>query len=250
MKKKSFGYNTVSGWYDNIVKDKGHYYHKNVIIPNVLKYLKNSCSILDLACGQGVLQRYLDQNIQYLGIDISNNLIDKANLYNKNKNHFFLKNDLNELIELNKKDFDAATIILSFQDINNSKNLLLNAYNHLKKNGKLILVINHPCFRVLKHSSWGIDEINNIQYRRVDRYLSNMKIPFSINPSKENRSKKIFSYHHSLSSISNLLYESNFLIEKIDELISDKNSIGAKAKIENQARKEIPLFMAVIAIKK
>ncbi|MBN2479837.1 MAG: class I SAM-dependent methyltransferase [Parachlamydiales bacterium] len=244
------GYNHISNWYDGIVKDKGHYYHVNIIIPKVLKLLENKKSILDLACGQGVLQRYIGKNVEYLGIDISKNMIQKAGSYNRNKNHHFLSKDLCELIKLEKKDYQSACIILSLQDISNPLNILKNAYNHLEKNGQLIIVMNHPCFRIPRQSFWQIDERKKIQYRRIDRYMSSMKIPFLVNPSKNEYSKTIFSNHFSLSTFSNYLFETNFYIEKIEEWTSDKKSTGSKAKMENISRDEFPLFMCITAIKR
>jgi len=37
------------------------------------------------------------------------------------------------------------------------------------------------------------------------------------------------------------------VIEKIEEWASDKDSVGKAAKMENRARAEIPLFMAIQA---
>jgi hypothetical protein len=50
--------------------------------------------------------------------------------------------------------------------------------------------------------------------------------------------------------ISQMLFDGGFLIEKIEEWISDKKSEGGMAKIEDKARKEIPLFMAILAMVK
>lgn len=244
------GYNHVSNWYDNLVKDKGHYYHVNVIIPNVLKLLKNKKSVLDLACGQGVLQRHIDKEMEYLGVDISTNMIQKASSCNKNQKHSFVSKDLSKVVQLEKKDFEAACIILSLQDIDNPLNLLKNASDHLVKNGLLLIVINHPCFRIPRQSSWQIDAQKNIQYRRIDKYLSHMKIPISVNYGKNTNPKTITSNHFPIKTLSEYLFDAGFYIEKMDEWISDKKSEGSKAKMEDRSREEIPLFMAISAIKK
>jgi len=244
------GYDHVSKWYDSVVKAKGHYYHEKVIIPKLKKILKDKKSLLDFACGQGILQRHIDPSMQYLGIDISEKLIKCANIYNKNRNHKFLKIDLCKTINLDKKDFEACSIVLSFQDFDNPFMALKNAFSHLKKNGSLVLIINHPCFRIPRQSSWGIDEKNKIQYRRIDRYMSSMKVPISVNPFDRKIKKHLFANHFSLSTLSNYLFENGFLIEKIEELLSDKTSEGSKAKMENRAREEFPLFMMIVAIKK
>ena len=70
----------VSKWYNKIVGEEGHYYHQHVVIPGVIRLLqiKNGDSLVDLACGNGVLRRNIKNNIEYLGVDISRNLIDEA----------------------------------------------------------------------------------------------------------------------------------------------------------------------------
>ena len=56
-------------WYQEATGLKGHYYHEHVIIPKLMLMIKSArCeSILDLACGPGVLGRAIDQNIFYCG---------------------------------------------------------------------------------------------------------------------------------------------------------------------------------------
>jgi hypothetical protein len=46
-----------------------------------------------------------------------------------------------------------------------------------------------------------------------------------------------------------MLFNNGFLIEKMEEWISDKKSEGGRAKIEDKARAEFPLFLAIKAIK-
>jgi ubiquinone/menaquinone biosynthesis C-methylase UbiE len=65
----------VSKWYNKSVGGEGHYYHRKIIMPNLRRILKNKKSVLDLACGQGVLERNLDERIEYAGVDLAKNLI-------------------------------------------------------------------------------------------------------------------------------------------------------------------------------
>ncbi|MFA6361655.1 MAG: SAM-dependent methyltransferase, partial [Candidatus Shapirobacteria bacterium] len=53
----------VSKWYNQSVGDEGHYYHQHVIMPNLKRILnlKDNESLLDLACGQGVLERNMSK---------------------------------------------------------------------------------------------------------------------------------------------------------------------------------------------
>jgi hypothetical protein len=130
----------------------------------------------------------------------------------------------------------------------NIQGALRNAQQHLKKNGKLLIILNHPCFRIPRQSHWGVDLKSKIQYRRMDLYMSEAKIPIQTNPSKSASSALTYSYHHSLSDYSKLLKAEGFCIDEIQEWCSDKQSEGGAARMENRARKEFPLFLALIAI--
>ncbi len=237
----------VSSWYSSIVSDKGHYYHKSVIFPKLIKFLrtkKSNQSLLDLGCGTGVLLQIIPKNFSYHGIDISKSLLSKAS--KSQKNISFSKLDICQPFTLEKSDFTDAIMLLSFQNLKNPSQALQNAKKHLKQGGTLYMVLNHPCFRVPRQSSWGIDRKQKIQYRKVQKYMSSLEVPILAHPSKKD-SSVTYSYHHSISEISSLLSSNGFSIHKIEEWTSDKKSDGSFAKQENIAREEIPLFMLIVA---
>lgn len=76
-----------------------------------------------------------------------------------------------------------------------------------------------------------------------------IEIPISTNPGKGDRSKETWSFHYPISAYSEMLYDNGFVIEKIEEWVSDKTSTGGAADMENKARIEFPLFMAILARK-
>ena len=240
----------VSKWYNKAVGDEGHYYHQHIIMPNLkrLLKLKEKESLLDLACGQGVLERNLDKNIEYMGIDLAGNLIREANEKKINLNHKFLVADASKDLPINKIDFDAGAIVLALQNIKKPFGVIRNFARHLKKGGQLVIVLNHPMFRIPRHSSWGEDLDNKIQYRRIDDYMTPQEIPIVAHPGKK-ESENTWSFHYPLSAYSEMLFDNGFFIEKIEEWTSDKKSTGSRAKMEDKARNEFPLFMAIIARK-
>lgn len=124
-----------------------------------------------------------------------------------------------------------------------------NIAKHLAPMGKLVIAMNHPCFRIPRQSSWKVDEQQKIQYRRIDRYSSSMEIPIQAHPSKGNESVSTWTFHHPLSVYSLWLKQSGFAIELIEEWHSNKVSTGGAAKMENRSRAEFPLFLAIRAIK-
>jgi len=240
----------VSKWYNKAVGDEGHYYHQHVIMPNLNRILKlkERESILDLACGQGILERSLDKNVEYFGIDLAGNLIREAESKKTNPNHRFYVADASKDLPIVKNNFDSGAIILALQNIKKPFGVIRNFAKHLKKGGKLVIVLNHPIFRIPQHSSWGEDVNKKIQYRRIDSYMTPQEISIVAHPGKE-ESENTWSFHYPLSAYSEMLFDNGFCIEKIEEWISDKKSTGSKAYMEDKARKEFPLFMAIIAKK-
>lgn len=234
-------------WYTSCVGEKGHYYHQTVVIPNALRLLGSKGSLLDLGCGQGVLARHLSADVEYCGVDLSKALIEAAKRMTPGKQ--FAVADASGEIQVEKRDFDRACFILSLQNMENGEGAIDTAGRHLKKGGKLLIVLNHPCFRIPRQSDWGIDEKAKLQYRRMNLYMSPQKIPIQTTPSKGEASETTFSYHHPLSDYALWLQKKKFAIASMEEWCSDKKSEGAKAKMEDRARKEFPLFLAILAVK-
>jgi ubiquinone/menaquinone biosynthesis C-methylase UbiE len=232
-------------WYGSIVGEKGHYYHQKVILPRLLPFLgMKKGSLLDVGCGNGVLARHLPSTFDYLGIDASNGLITEARKLSPNKQ--FLVEDAAKF--QTEQRFDCAVCILSLQNMKEGEKTIEMITQRLKETGKLAIVMNHPCFRIPRQSGWGEDTASKSQFRKVYSYMSDLEIPIATHPGKLN-SEQTVSYHHSLSTYSLWLHQNGLSIEKIEEWCSDKKSQGAKAKMEDRARKEIPLFFAMLAKK-
>ena len=234
-------------WYTKSVGEKGNYYHQHLVIPNSLRLLnlQNNSSLLDLACGQGVLARALPKSVGYLGLDLSPSLIKEAQRLSR---HQFKVADVSKPLPSPPQKFSHAAIILALQNLEHPETALKNASDYLIPGGKLLIVLNHPCFRIPRQSSWGIDPQNKLEYRRVNRYLSPLKIPVTTNPGIPN-SPVTWSFHYSLSSYFQFLKNSGFVITDLEEWASDKASVGRAARMENRARSEFPLFIALLAQK-
>lgn len=247
--RRNSSWEPVEGWYDKIVGEKGHYYHQKIVLPGVLKLLNLSptASLLDLACGQGILARHLPPKVRYVGVDASASLIRAAGQHASKETQRFLVGDVTSPLSLEPQTFTHATLILALQNIADPLLVFKNAKQHLVPGGRFVIVLNHPCFRIPRQSSWQIDEAKKIQYRRIDRYLSPMEIPIQAHPSQKEKSAATLTFHHPLSSYSRWLKEAGFSIELIEEWCSDKTSYGKTAKMENRARDEIPLFLALVA---
>ncbi len=241
----------VEKWYSGSVGTDGHYYHQNIVLPGVLTLLGFSssptASLLDLASGSGVLARHIPTHVAYTGVEISASLSKTAKQLDKNPSHEYIVADATKPLPIKKMDFTHAAIVLAIQNIEHPKLCFDNAARHLMKGGKLVIAMNHPCFRVPRQSSWKVDEAQKVQYRRIDRYATAMSIPIQTHPSKGEASSTTLSFHYPLASLSKWLFEAGFVIELIEEWVSDKVSTGGAAKMENRSRAEIPLFLAIRA---
>jgi len=247
-RRKTTSWEGVNKWYKSLVGESGHHYHKNVIFPKLIPLLgiDKKSSLLDLACGNGVLSGQLPKETRYVGVDISPSLINEAKkLYRERTFHV---GDITAPLPV-KDTFTHAVILLALQNLEDPVQAFRNCAKHLEKGGTLAIVLNHPCFRIPRQSEWGVDEAKKMQYRRIDRYMSEMNIPIAANPSKGEKSVSTLSFHRPLSAYVRMLAESGFAVTALEEWCSDKESEGGRAKMENRARDEIPLFLAIKAIK-
>lgn len=248
--KKDTSWNKEGKWYGEIVGEKGHFFHQTVVIPNSLKLLNlgSDASLLDIACGQGVFARAIPNTVNYVGVDIARSLIEEAKKMDRVKNHRFFVADVTKSIPVDDK-FNNATMILALQNIKEPEKTFGLIGQKIVKGGKLLIVLNHPCFRIPRQTSWEVDKANKMQYRRVNRYLSPMEIPINMHPGQEG-SGFTWSFHRPIEDYSEMLFNNGFLIEKIEEWTSNKKSEGKAAGMENRARDEFPMFMAILAIKR
>jgi ubiquinone/menaquinone biosynthesis C-methylase UbiE len=249
-RRRDTSWQGVANKYQRSVGSSGHYYHQHVVIPEAKKLLdlKPNDSVLDLGCGQGVLARAIRPDIDYLGVDLSSSLVRLAEKQNRNDRFEFMIADITESLNLPRRDFSHAAIILALQNVEDFSAVINNAAKHLKSGGQFLIVINHPYFRIPRQTSWGIDEKSKLQYRRVNMYMSPLKIPIDMGPGGEH--KLTWSFHNPLSAYSEALAKAGFTIAKVEEWVSDKESEGKAKKMENRSRAEIPLFMAILAEKR
>jgi SAM-dependent methyltransferase len=232
---------TSSRWYDDIVGDQGHYYHQEIILPGVIRLLnlKAGDHLLDVGCGQGVMARALPRGVKYTGVDASATLIKQAK--QKSPKERFIIADATKPYSLEEKATHALCI-LSLQNMSDPAAALREIGKHVK--GKILLILNHPCFRIPRQSSWGVDEAKKMQYRRVDRYMTPLEVPIHTHPGT-GKETTTYSFHFPFSYWFTSCHQAGFSILEAEEWCSNKESTGGRAKMENRARKEFPLFLAL-----
>lgn len=240
----------VAKWYGDIVGEGGHYYHQHVILPRLKQLLVPHAgeSVLDVGCGQGVYARALPQRVFYTGIDASSALITQAKKLDESKDHAFFVADATRGLPVPSASYDHAVAILSLQNMQDAQGAITHIAQALKAGGDFCIVLNHPAFRIPRQSSWGKDEGNKVEYRRLNRYLTPLEIPINAHPGDKS-SPLTWSYHQPLEYYVKALRTAGMVIANLEEWTSDKISHGKAAKAENRARAEFPLFLALRAVK-
>jgi ubiquinone/menaquinone biosynthesis C-methylase UbiE len=254
MKAKQTSWGSVAGWYDEHIEGSADSYQAKVIMPNILRILdpKPGMTIMDVACGQGYFSRaFAEKGASVIGYDISNELIELARKHPSKKIEYHATSS-DSLSFVKDASVDEAVIILAIQNIENMAGTFAECARVLKSGGRLIIVINHPAFRIPGESSWQWDEKVGKQYRRLDAYMSEDQNKIDMTPGKSKSSDKRFtiSFHRPLQSYFKALAKAGFAVTRLEEWISHKESQkGPRAVEEDRMRKEIPLFLCLGARK-
>lgn len=241
----------VAEWYDRLVGEAGSEYQREVVLPGVLRLLaaQPGESVADVACGQGVLCRLLHaKGVRAVGVDAAPALVKAARERSDPAIHYFV-GDARDLSFLHADRFEAAACVLAIQNMHPIRPVFEHVRRVLKPAGRFVMVMMHPCFRGPKETAWVWDEAEGVQFRRVDRYLQPRKSPIVTHPGAA-PDVYTWSFHKPIEAYAKALRQAGLLIDAIEEWPSHKTSApGSRAAAENRAREEIPMFMAIRALR-
>ncbi|MFZ4500406.1 MAG: class I SAM-dependent methyltransferase [Minisyncoccia bacterium] len=247
MKNEQTQWDNVSRWYDEYLKGDDTYQAK-VIAPNLLRMLdpKEGERVLDVASGQGYFSRLIAKSgAMVVGVDASKELVEVA-ARQASVNESYRVGDAQALPAMKLGSFDAVFSVLAFENIKNIPKVLEGMNDCLKKEGKAVVVLLHPAFRIPQHSDWGYDMKKGVQYRKTEKYLSEVSIPIELSPFRGAKKITTTTFHRSLQWYAKAFRNAGFAITNLEEWISHKKSeAGPRQSAEDTARKEIPMFLAI-----
>ena len=251
----STSWGPVASWYDDHLEKNGDTYHEKVVYPNLLRILGDlqGKRVLDLACGQGQFSRYMrDKGAFVTGVDLGKELILLAEANNKSVKDtgshkiVYFNGSADDLYMLKERSFDIVVCVLALQNIEKLQKTIEEVKRVLLPDGVFVFVLNHPSFRNPRLSHWGYDEKEDIQYRRIDQYISESHVKIDMTPGSKTDKKFTVSFHRPLQVYVKALSKYGFCITRLEEWVSHRESQkGPRQKAENRARKEIPLFMCI-----
>ena len=121
---------------------------------------RHSLSILDAACGDGIVSRYLSKRHDYVGIDFSSRLLHRARRYNHVACY---RADLAH-IPFSNHCFDVVVSLQALQYMEHPRSAVWQMARVLKPGGKLLLSL--PNDLCLKYRRQGIPQIQRQRFNR------------------------------------------------------------------------------------
>lgn len=200
-------------------------------------------TVLDLGCGYGENSNFLLKRnaSRVVGVDISHNMINLANKFNKNDKVDYLCLDMIDIDKINIK-FDLIISSLAIHYVKDYDLLIKKIYNLLNDNGKLIFSLEHPITIAPKEGKkWLYDADGN----PTGYVLSNYQEPGERNIFW--LTDNVIKYHRTFSQIINGLIENNFIINKVLEPKPVNPYLDNKRNIECIHK---PYFLIIKVVKK
>jgi ubiquinone/menaquinone biosynthesis C-methylase UbiE len=199
----------------------------------------NGKSILDLGCGTGQFAKFCIENgaSKVLGVDISRNMIEKANKDNKHEKIEYFCISIEDL-ELQDEKFDIIISSLAVHYIEDYPALIKKVSRLLNKNGEFIFSTEHPIVTARKEmNNWFKDDSGNRVHWAFDNYQEEGK--------REQHwyIDGVIKYHRTISTLINTLLNNGLVLEKIIEPQSIPAGIEQMPKLINEKRR--PSFIVI-----
>jgi 2-polyprenyl-3-methyl-5-hydroxy-6-metoxy-1,4-benzoquinol methylase len=206
------------------------------MIPDV-----KGAKVLDLGCGFGWLSRWAHDAgaEQVLGIDVSSNMLAKANEFPKGSGIAYMQADL-ETIELQPITYDVVLSSLALHYLKNLPALVAQVYERLKPGGAFVFCVEHPIFTAPRKLEFIKDTDGNLSWP-VNQYLS-----------EGSRTTNWFAegvvkQHRTIATYITMLLDAGFVLSAIDEWGATTDPM--KDWPEWFKSRERPIFLIVKATK-
>lgn len=233
----------AESWVDFVRKGKD-YYRDELNNPATFRLMGNVKGrlVLDLACGEGYNARILARKgAKVVGVDFSAKLIQLA-IAEEAKEKLGIDYHIADAADLSRFPsdyFDLATCFMALQDIKNYKSAVAEVARVLKKRGRFVFTIPHPCFEIVNHKRnrigttqryFGLGE-DHLQWK-MERLLK----PFETT-----------SFHRTLTGYFDVLYKNKFLVRRLVEPLPTKRGIRKHPSLKQVLLR--PQSMVVEAVK-
>lgn len=221
-------------------------FHK-IFLPVIISTIQeqarfNTYNVLDVGCGTGYLTGLISNYARnVLGIDSSKTSINVAIKHNDNiANIDFMNEDINIFSKSNEQSFDFVISHLVLHVIEDIDISLRNISANLKKGGRFLFSIPHPCFWALSREvgTWNFNKINNYKYNMPSVQQNLIKI--------DGKEFVTPYFHRPVDFYFSTLDKNRFAVERIIEPFPDEKLL----KENHKKLWRFPRFMFMLCVKK
>lgn len=223
------------------LRESGITYNDFVEQPAIKSLVPNlkGKSVLDLGCGDGHFSKYcIEKGAESVtGVDISNNMIERAKKFYRDDNIKFICLPMEDL-KLTHQKFDLVVSSLSIHYVEDYPTMIQKINRLLNNGGEFIFSTEHPIATARKGSGhwiktedgnklhWALDNYQEEETREHDWFVDGVVI-----------------YHRTISTLINTIIEYGFTLEKVIEPQSTPSGIRQMPKLINEQRR--PSFIII-----
>ncbi len=250
-------------WADFVREEKDHY-RMEMNNPAILRMIGNveGKHVLDLCCGEGYNARILaKKGAKIVGVDFSGKMVQLARQREKKERLgiTYCVSDAAHLGKFKSERFDVVMCTMALMDIERCEKAISEVARVLKKKGRFVFSITHPCFdfdgKIGDESiaEWKYEEgTDNTQekkalYLEVKNYFGVSKFQVSWDMKRLTKPFKTTSFHRTLTDYFRTLHENGFLVSRLVE--PKPTSRGAAKYPSLRKHLKIPHSIIIEAIK-
>lgn len=170
--------------------------------------------VLDYGCGDGKLLNFINANCTVDLFDINESILNVA-LTNSNSIESQIFYDSDSIPDNTYEAIIFSLVLMCISDKNEIYQIVSKFKKCLKKNGEIIVLITHPCFRDVNFSYYRTDVDKPFEYFKEG-------FPFEVKIRNELSKIKFTDYHWSLTQTFNFFSKFDFYLTEMLEF-KDKN---------------------------
>jgi len=203
----------IESWVDFVRQGKD-YYRDELNNPAAFRLIGNVRGrlVLDLACGEGYNTRILARKgARVTGVDFSEEMIELAR-EEEAKEKLGIKYsvaDASDLKEFSGNQFDLVTCFMSLHNIKDYEKAMSEVVRVLKKGGRFVFSIPHPCFETIVEEGKRISV--STRYFRAAQYSVQWNMERLIKPFRTT------SFHRTLTDYFDALYKNKLFVSRLVE---------------------------------
>lgn len=220
-------------WAD-FVREGKDYFREEMNNPAAFKIIGNvkGKQVLDLSCGEGYNTRILARmGAKVVGVDFSEKMIELARQTEKEEKLgiSYCVSDAADLKDFQSERFDVVTCLMALMDIEQYEDAISEVARVLKKNGRFVFSITHPCFEYGDTvgeepiAEWKYEEDTensegrNAVHLEVRKYFGIAKFEVSWDMERLAKPFQTTSFHRTLTDYFQALHKSGFVVTRLVE---------------------------------